>query len=132
MNAAEIHNDLATTLKGEAKSDSAVTYCPRKPSFSSPKTLQPFEGPTAIPNELDEAILLGLSQERFASVRQLACTTHFHPSTVYDHLTHKFGSTVRHLRWVPHLLSEADKHTRAQPSFEFFEMLQHQKEKACS
>jgi hypothetical protein len=30
----------------------------------------------------------------------------------------------------PHLLSEADKHTRAQLSFELFEMLQHQKDGA--
>jgi hypothetical protein len=49
---------------------------------------------------------------------------------VYDYLTHKLGFTVRCLRWVPYLLSEPDKHTRAQLSFELFEILQHQKERA--
>jgi hypothetical protein len=74
--------------------------------------------------------LLALSEGPFASVRQLAHRTHRHASTVYDSLTHKLGFTVRYLRWVPHLLSEADKHTRAQFSFELSELLHHQKDKA--
>jgi hypothetical protein len=35
LNAVEIRNNLVATLKGEAKSDSTVPYCFRKPSFSS-------------------------------------------------------------------------------------------------
>jgi hypothetical protein len=81
-------------------------------------------------NESDEATLLSLSEKPFASVRQLARRTHLHPSTVCDHLAHKLGFTVRYIRWVPPLLSEADKHTRAQFSFKLFEMLQHQKGRA--
>jgi hypothetical protein len=130
LNAVEIHNDLVAILKGEARSCRTVTYYPRKPSFSSPKTLQPSENPAPILNESDETILLALSGEPFASVRPLARGTHLHSSTVYDHLTHKLGSTVRYLCWVQHLLSEADKHIRAQLSFELFEMLQHQKGRA--
>jgi hypothetical protein len=38
--------------------------------------------------------------------------------------------TVGYLRWIAHLLSEANAPTRAQFSFELFEMLQHQKDKA--
>jgi hypothetical protein len=38
LNAVEMHNDLVTTLKGEAKSYGTVTYYLRKPSYSSPKT----------------------------------------------------------------------------------------------
>jgi hypothetical protein len=130
LNAVEIYNDLVATLKGDAKSDSTVTYYFCKPSFSSPKTTRPSESPAPILNESDEAILPTLSEEPFASVRQLARKTHQHPSTVYDHLTHKLGFTVRHFRWVPHLLSEAHKHTRAQLSVELFEMVQHQKDRA--
>jgi hypothetical protein len=127
LNAVKIHNDLVATLKGEAKSGSTVTYCLRKPSFSSPKTLQPSESPAPILNESDEAILLALSEKPFALVWQLARRTHQHPSALYDHITHKLGFTVRCFRWVSHLVSEADKHTRAQLSYKLFEMLQHQK-----
>jgi hypothetical protein len=127
LNAAEIHNDPVATLKGEAKSYSTVTYALRKPSFSNPKTPQPSDSPAPILNESDEATLLILSEEPFASVRQLACRTHLHHSAVYNHFMHKLGFTVRYLRWVSHFLSQADKQTRAQLSFELFEMLQHQK-----
>jgi hypothetical protein len=130
LNAVEIDNNLAATLKGEAKSYGIVAYYLRKPSFSSLKTPQSSESPAPILNESDEAILLALSEESLASVLQLARRTNLHPFTVYDHLTHKRGLTVRSLRWVQHLLSEADKHTRAQLSFELFEMFQHQKDRA--
>jgi hypothetical protein len=59
----------------------------------------------------------------FSPVRQLPRRTHLHPSTGYDHLTHKLGFTVQYLCWIPHFLLEADKHTQAQLSFELFEML---------
>jgi hypothetical protein len=130
LNTVEIHNDLVAPLKGEAKSHCTVMYYLRKPSFSSPKTPRPSESPASILNESDEAVLLTLSEEPFASVRQLARRANLHSSAVYDHLTHKLGCTVRYLRWVPFLLSEADRHTRAQFSFKLFEMLQHQKDRA--
>jgi hypothetical protein len=111
LNAVEIHNDLAATLKGKAKSESTVTYCLREPSFSSPKTLQPSESPAPNLNKSDEAILLALSEQAFASVRQLARRTRLHHSTIYEQLTQKLGFTVRYLCRVRHLLSEANKHT---------------------
>jgi hypothetical protein len=122
LNAVEIYNDLVATLKGWANSDNTVMYYLRKPSFASPKTPQPAENPAPILNESDKTILLALSENPFASVRQPARRTHPHPSTVYDHFTHKFGFTIRCLCCLPHLLSEADKHTRARLSFELFEM----------
>jgi hypothetical protein len=126
LNAVEIHNDFVTALNGDAKSYSTATYYLPKRSFSSPKTPQPAESPAPILNESDEAILLVLSEKPFASVRRI----HRHPSMAYDHLTHNLGFTIRYLRWVPHLLSEAGKHSRAQVLFELFEMLQHQKDRA--
>jgi hypothetical protein len=111
LNAIKIHNDLVGTLKGEVKSYRTVTDYPRKPSFSSPKLPLPSKSPAPILNESDEAILLSLSERPFSPARQLACRTHLHPSTVYDHFRCKLGLTVRYLRRVPHLLSEADKHT---------------------
>jgi hypothetical protein len=94
LNAAEIHNDLIATLKGEAKSYRTVAYYLRKPSFLSPKTSHPSESPTPIIDESDEAILLALFEDPFTSVWQLARRTHLHTSTVYDHLIHKLGFTV--------------------------------------
>jgi hypothetical protein len=130
LDAVEIHNNLVSTLKSEANSDSTGTYYLHKPSFSSPKIPRPSESPAPILNESDEAILLALSEDLFPSVRKLARRTYLHSSTVYDYPIHKLGFTVRYLCWVPHLLSEADKHPRAHLSFDRFEMLQHQTYKA--
>jgi hypothetical protein len=82
LNAVKIYNELVATLKGEAKFSGPAKHYLCKPSFSNPKTPQPSERPAPILNESDEAILLALSEELFASVRQLARRTHPHPSTV--------------------------------------------------
>jgi hypothetical protein len=87
-----IHNNLLATLMGEEKLYSPVMYYLRKPGFSSPKTAQPSGSPAPILYESDEAILLALSEEPFASVRPLARRIHLYPSTVYNHITHKLGS----------------------------------------
>jgi hypothetical protein len=113
LNAVEIHNDFAATSKGEAQFYNTVTYYFHKPTFSSQNTPQPSKSPAPILTESDKATSLALSEELFASVRQLASKTHLHLSMVCDHLTRKLGFTVRYLRWVPHLLSEADKYTPA-------------------
>jgi hypothetical protein len=95
VNAIEIDNDLAATLKGETKSYSTVTYYLRKPKFSSPKTLDLSENPAPILNESDETILLALSEKPFASVRKLARRTRLHLSRAYDHLRYKRWFTIR-------------------------------------
>jgi hypothetical protein len=112
MNATEIHNDLVATLKDKAMPYSTVTYHLRSTSFTPselPEPEQPAE-PDLTPS--DEAILLALAEQPFASVRQLARATHLSLGTVYWRLTHKLGFTVRHLRWVPHTLSAIDKQKR--------------------
>jgi hypothetical protein len=68
LNAVEIHNDLVVTLKGEAKSYRIVTHYLCKPSLSSLKTPSLSESPAPILNEANEALLLALSEEPFASV----------------------------------------------------------------
>jgi hypothetical protein len=109
LNGVEIHNDLGAILKGEAKSYSTVTYYLHHPSFSSPKIPQPSDSPAAILNESDEAILLALSEEPFAWCGSLRAEPTFTlPSFMTT--THKLSVTVRYLHWVPHFLSEADKH----------------------
>jgi hypothetical protein len=108
LNAVKIHNDLVATLRGEAKFYITGTYYLRKPSFLSPKIPQPCESPAPILDESNEAIVLALSEEPSASVRQPERRTHLHPLTVHDHLTHKLGFTVRYLCRVLHFLSEVD------------------------
>jgi hypothetical protein len=69
---------------------------------------------------LDKAILAALEEQPFTSVRQFAQATHLASSTVYCHLTEKLIYTVRHVRWVPHILLATDKRVRAQLSFQLF------------
>jgi hypothetical protein len=62
----------------------------------------------------DEVIVAALEDQPFRSVRQFTWATHLAVSTAYSHLTQKLEYTVRHLHWVPHTLSAADKLVRAQ------------------
>jgi hypothetical protein len=56
----------------------------------------------------DEAILGALEELPFFSGRQLSDATYLRKTMVYRQLSGKLWFTERHLRWVPHLLSEAN------------------------
>jgi hypothetical protein len=58
-------------------------------------------------DDSDQDILAILEDSRFASVRQLFRLTHLPSTTVYRSLTQSLGFVARHLRWVPHALSDA-------------------------
>jgi hypothetical protein len=58
----------------------------------------------------------------FASVRQLSRFTHLPSTTVYRRLTQSLGFVARHLRWVPHALSDAQKGERANLSRQLLRM----------
>jgi hypothetical protein len=62
-----------------------------------------------MPDDRDEVIPSALGETPFASVRQLARRKHLSAATVYRWLTQSLGFTACHLRWVPHLLSGAQK-----------------------
>lgn len=130
MTAVQIHADLVATLKGEAVSYGSVTRYLRSKSFIDVKNLMQNGPPDQGLSEIDEAILAALEEQPFASVRQLSRATHLASSTVYSHLTQKLGYTVRHLRWVPHILSEADKIVRAQLSCQLMELLEAQRRRS--
>jgi histone-lysine N-methyltransferase SETMAR len=59
--------------------------------------------------DADEAILSALGDTPFASICQLARLTHLSAATVYRRVGQSLGFTARHLRWVPHLLSDVQK-----------------------
>jgi hypothetical protein len=129
LNGVEIHNDFVATLKGEAKFYSTVTYYLRKPSFSSPKTPHPLRVQLQfLMNWMKQSCWLYLKSfsRQCGSLRAEPAYT-LPPSTIASRTS-----------WVHRLISSlgatssvgANKHTRAQLSFELFEMLQHEKDRA--
>jgi hypothetical protein len=60
----------------------------------------------------DRAILATLEDSPFASVRQLSRLTHLPSTIVYRSLTQSLGFVARHLRWLPHALSDVQKDQR--------------------
>jgi hypothetical protein len=62
-----------------------------------------------MPDDANEAILSALGKTPFALIHQLARFTNLSAATVYRWLTQLLGFTACHLRWVPHLLSGAQK-----------------------
>jgi hypothetical protein len=65
-----------------------------------------------------------------ASVRQLSGLTHFPSTIVYRRLTLSLGFVARHLRLVPHVLSDARKGERVNLSRRLLRMLEVQRDRA--
>jgi hypothetical protein len=57
----------------------------------------------------NDAILDAVQKQPFSSVRELAKLTCIPRSTVHRHFTQTLGFVVKHLRWVPHSLADAQK-----------------------
>jgi hypothetical protein len=68
---------------------------------------------------VDETILIALEEELYSSICQISQNTLLSKSTAYHHLIGSLGYEVKHLRWVPHRLSEEQK-IRVQKSIELF------------
>jgi hypothetical protein len=63
-------------------------------------------------DDSDQALLAALEDSPFALVRQFSRLTHLPSTTVYRRLTQWLGFVPRHLRWVAHALSDAQKAER--------------------
>jgi hypothetical protein len=112
MLAREIHDDIVASRGPNAVSYSSVTRYLHEAQFLPSK---PESHPADIQRDLDDSdqtILVALEDSPFASVRQLSRLTHLSSTTVYRHLTQSLGFGARHLRWVPHALSDAQKGER--------------------
>jgi hypothetical protein len=122
MSAREIHDDIANTLGPDAVSYSSVTrYLPEERIPPS----KPEPHPADVQRDLDDsnqAILTALEDNPFASVRQLSRLTYLPSTTVYRRLTQSLGFVARHLRWVPHALSDAQKGERVNLSRRLLQM----------
>jgi hypothetical protein len=108
ISAPAIHNNIVVTLERNIVGYTVPRHL-REATFhlstdeaSNAHDRKPIE-------DADEANLSALNDSPFASVRQLSRPTHLHPMIVYHCLTQSTGFTARHLRWVPHALSDAQK-----------------------
>ena len=128
----EIHRDLEETLGPEAIAYSTVTFYLRTSRFRIPTEMEEGEAEAEVSPvcEVDEAILKALADEPFSSVRELARHTCLSRTTVHRHLTCSLGFTVRHLRWVPHRLSDSQKTMRVTLSTELLRLLEQQERRA--
>jgi hypothetical protein len=130
MLAREIHDDIVATLGPDAASYSSVTRYLREARFPPSKAeLHPTDVQKDL-DDSDQAILAAVEDSPFASVRQLSRLTHFHSMTVYRRLTQSLGFVARHLRWVPHALSDAQKGGRVNLSQRLLRMLEVQRDRA--
>jgi hypothetical protein len=102
-----IHDDLVCTLGKDVMAYSTVTKYARSAQFFSRKEATSPEDPDVERSPVDEAILTALAEFPFSPVRDLSRRICLPRSTVHRHrhLTQSLRFTVRHLRWVLHVLT---------------------------
>jgi hypothetical protein len=130
MSAREIHDDIIATLGPDAVLYSSVTRYLREVRFPPSK---PEPHPADVQRDLDDsdqAILAALEDSPFASVWQLSRLAHLPSTTVYRRPTQSLGFVARHLQWVPHALSDAQKGERVNLSRRRLRMLAVQRDRA--
>jgi hypothetical protein len=123
MNAREIHSDLAATLGTKVPGYSTVMRWLREAQLDQfSHTAVDFTEEEEV-DEIDEVILQVLEVQPFGSVRDIARLTRLACSTVHWHFTCSLGFLVRHLRWIPHLLTERQQRIRVSNSEQFLTTL---------
>jgi hypothetical protein len=83
--------------------------------------------PDTVENLLDDAIRQTLDEMPFAPVRQIAHRLCQSSTTIYRHLTGALGFVLKHLRWVPHILTTAQQADRVRKSGELLRLLRSMK-----
>jgi transposase len=106
LSAREVHDELVAVLGRGAIAYSTVTSYPRQWQFSAISSEPSDESPTTI---IDGASLDALDKQPFSSVRELTKLTSIPTTTVYRRLTRSLGFVVKHLRCVPHTLTDTQK-----------------------
>jgi transcriptional regulator of acetoin/glycerol metabolism len=94
----EIDNGLVATLGSDAKVYSSVTRFFHEAKFPWPNPPTTFSRENPSLDDSNEAILLALTEQPFASVRQLSRLTQMSRSTVYRRLTQTLEFHVYDLR----------------------------------
>jgi hypothetical protein len=109
---------------------SAVTHYLREAKLSTAEVILDRELSSRRLDDSDRAILATLEEKPFSSVRELVQATHIPRATGYRRLTKSLGFVRRLLRWVLHLLSEAQKVRRVKLSLSLLRMLHGQEQRA--
>ena len=120
----EIYTDMCTVLQGNCVGYSTITRFIReykvsniiKPIKTNPKT-KDFD-------DIDIRIQKIVDEEPFLSVRQISTRTGIPKSTVFYRMTEKIGYISKHLKWVPHLLSDEQKQNRVNIAIDLLRILQ--------
>jgi hypothetical protein len=119
-----IHKDFMSVLGHDAMAYSSVTSLIREAcSLPSDQDTSSVEDQKGI-DEADQAIMFALDENTFASVWQLSRLTRRPSTTVYQCLTQSLGFAARHLRWLPQVLSHAQKANRVDMSRRLLRMLE--------
>jgi hypothetical protein len=129
MNGHKIYDDLVTTLPNDVPAYSTVILWLRQerlPRFSEPSHDLTDDRQV---DETDQALLSALVIQPFGSVRDIAGLTCLSCSTVHSHLTRSLRFSVRHLRWIPHVLTREQKLNRVRDSRGLLKMLQGQQKR---
>jgi hypothetical protein len=100
--AVAIHDDLVATLGLEAISYPSLIYHLQEAILATSNPGIAFSQLNTEPDDCDEAILLTLNEQSFASILQLAGITHLSTTAVHRRLTQLLEFHVRLLRWVLH------------------------------
>jgi hypothetical protein len=106
FSAQAIHDELMRILGSDAVAYSMVTFYLRASHWTAWKEEQHSYPP---PDDVDNAILQALDQTPFGSVQELAKPTYISTATIWRRLTRSLGFVVKHLHWVPHSLTEAQR-----------------------
>jgi hypothetical protein len=109
LSARDIHNELVAVLSPDAIAYSTVASYPQQRQFPTISAEPSDEPPTTI---IDDPILDALDKQPFSSVTELAKLTCIQTTRVYRHLTRSLGFVVKHLRWVPHTLTDTQNAQR--------------------
>jgi hypothetical protein len=121
-----IHDEPVATLGEEAIAYRTMTNSLRAARVI-PCDATPFSAAISPHiDESDEAIVRDLEELPLSSVRQLSRATHLPKTTVYRRLSEKLGFTARHLRCVPHILSDDQTIIPVQRSKPLLTMLRRQ------
>jgi hypothetical protein len=129
LSARDVHNELVAVLGPDAIAYSTVTSYLRQRQFPAISSEPSDEPPTTI---IDDAILYALDKQRFSSVRAPAKLTCIPTTAVYRHLTRSFRFVVKHLRWVPHTLTNTQKAQRITLSNQLLLDIRSIKHQGCS
>jgi hypothetical protein len=109
LSAQVIDNKLIAVLGPDAIGSSRVTNYLRQRHFPSTLRDTPDEPAATV---IDNTIMDALEEQPFSSIRELDQLTCIPRSTGHRHLTQSLGFVAKHLRWVPHSLTAAQKAQR--------------------